>query len=101
MRCLHRLTKLRCSGWLACCVAACSSPAPPRVDASPLSPTRVRAICEAAVEGRPPGDLSLPAGSGGALPEDGEFVVLSEPRGCECVLVLRGRVVTSKQFKCR
>jgi hypothetical protein len=107
MGCLHRLgARLSSVGLalglagLAFCLAGCSSPAPPSTDNSPLSPARVRAICDAAIEGKPPGNLSLPMGSGDPLPEDGEFSVISEPRGCSCLLVLRGSVIKSKQYKC-
>ncbi|HEU5296542.1 MAG TPA: hypothetical protein VFU71_17310 [Burkholderiaceae bacterium] len=86
---------------LAGCLVACSAPAPPRAaDTSPLSPSRVRAICDAAPEGKVSNSLSMPDGSNEVLPENGEFIVISDPRGCECVLVLRAHVIRTKQFKC-
>ncbi|HET7528291.1 MAG TPA: hypothetical protein VFK10_20295 [Burkholderiaceae bacterium] len=89
-------------GSLACLLAACaSSPPPPAVNAGPLSPARVRAICDAAVVGKLPAGLSLPAGANDPLPEEGDFVVISEPRGCECILKLHLRVITGKQLQCR
>ena len=92
---------LALSGWLACLLAACASPATPSAGSAPLSPARVRAICDAAVVGKVPASLSLPAGANEPLPEEGEFIVISEPQGCECILKMHLRVITGKQLQCR
>jgi len=95
--------RLSLSGWLGCLLAACASPAPPAdgTTTTALAPARVRAICDAAVVGKLPAGLSLPAGANDPLPEEGEFVVISDPRGCECILKLHLRIITAKQLNCR